>query len=970
MSTAENAKVNNTLHSMHTAIYITSMAQSNQAKEDLNQLIALASKANAGLRLYSGQSVAAKLDSSVILIENGLLPENVKNVLPLALPLPCEPALYIKWLNSASKVSSNADILIGDGVLNSKAGYPEKWFGYCANFWPKLMTGSNANLAACEAILLNREAFKLIVDKHKITNAWQIAALAEKENNAAIVPFDLTAGSYVFGDGFKAFFSGFGKGFISIFNSFFKLASSSSPVTDWFNMNHGGYKRIFGIAASLLLVLMCWISFDYNVTWDEPNHNTFSKDVLKYYSSFGNDTTMFDFQKAGHRDYYTNVFYGMSIDVWASAVNSIFDIKNEYATRHFLNALVGFLCILFTSLIVRRLAGWLPAIITLLAMVCSPSFFGHSFNNPKDIPFACGYIMAIYYLIKLLLELPNARHQTKVMLALAIGFAISIRVQGILPIAYLFMFVGLYWLIYQYKSKNKQVLKYLKLTFLIAVFGYIIGIIFWPYALRAPLTAPFTALKEFEKFSYLTYYELFEGVRIFQKPWYYEPKLIMLTAPLAVIAGFFLGILLGWFKKDKKTLLAVGLLVFATLFPSIYAIYKKSYVYNGWRHFIFIYPSLVAISVLGWVWLVQWFKNEKLKLLIIGVVALTFIKPGVWSIINHPYQYIYFNEIAGGVSGANGNYEIDYWNQSPREAFEWLVKNKPEILKGDLRVNSNNIQEALKTFVPEGEKVKYKWTREYEWTNDDWAYAIWTTRTLSKNQILGGYWPPKGTIHEIKVDGVTIAAVVKSANDFSYKGKQYLDKKNADSAIYFYEKAMAYNPLEEEYVRGAGIACFEKLKTDTTKNTSYYDKSVSYIEKAKTLRDGNYEAYGTLGELYFAKATLDQQNIDKKILNNAKEQFEKAIYFKQNFSGIYYYLAETNAMLDDYEGAAFNYYKFFEFGQDNQQIYNRFTNILKLAGMSGDEGEPYYYMYTKALEAGDKSKAETYLGFHDQIMNQ
>ena len=75
-------------------------------------------------------------------------------------------------------------------------------------------------------------------------------------------------------------------------------------------------------------------------------------------------------------------------------------------------------------------------------------------------------------------------------------------------------------------------------------------------------------------------------------------------------------------------------------------------------------------------------------------------------------------------------------------------------------------------------------------------------------------------------------------------------------------------------------------------------------------------------------------------------------------------------MLNDYNAAAYNYYKFFEAGQGDQKSYNRFTDILKQAGMTGDEGEPYYYMYTKALEAGDKSKAETYMQFHDQIMGQ
>ncbi len=976
MSTLETTKSTQNSTAIHTAVLITKYTDNANSKEDLKQICAMATKPNSGFKIYANTHLSEVLnkainDNPIVFIETNDFPETVKNILPLAFPLLTDASAYVKWIGAVNKSTGSKAIYLGHEQYSSKASFFEKWCGYWANFWPKLTTGTNANIGASKAILMQKETYLILNDKG-LKDAWQMAAIGEKDNNTQKINFDLAAESYVFGDGFKAFFNSFLKGLLALKNSFFSLVSTRQENTTWLDFNHSGYKRIFGIASAFLLVLMCWISFDYNVTWDEPNHNKFSKDVLKYYASFGNDTNMFNSQKAGQRDYFTNVYYGMSIDVAASAVNSVFKIENEYATRHFFNALVGFLCILFTALIVRLFSGWLPALIALLAMVCSPSFFGHCFNNPKDIPFAAGYIMALYYLIKLMRELPDAKHQTKVMLAIAIGFAISIRAGGLLLIGYLGLFVGIVWLLKRNKKVSffTSVKPYFIPFLIVAIAGYCIGILMWPYALRQPLTGAVKALQEFEKFSYLTYYELFEGVRIFNKPWYYEPKLIMLTAPIAVLGGFALSLIFGWFKKDRLLFWAFILLIFATLFPSAYAIYKKSYVYNGWRHFIFIYPSLVALAVIGWVALVQVIKNTKAQLLILTLIGFTFLKPGIWSIVNHPYQYLYFNEIAGGVKGANGVYELDYWNQSPRAAFDWLVKNKPEILKGDRRVSSNNIQEALKTFVPEGKDVMYKWTREYEWANDDWKYAIWTTRTLSQNQILDGYWPPKGTIHEIKVDGVTIAAVVKSENNYSYLGKQYLNLKNGDSSLYFYEKAMQYNPLEEEYARGAGNSAYEKLKTDTVNPMAYFDRAINYYTKAIELRNGNYEAYAALGEMYYGKATVLPTMIDTATIALAKKQFEKALFYKENFSGSYYYLAETNALTNNFEQAAFNYYKFFEFGQDNQQIYNRFVTILKQAGYSGDEGEPYYFMHMKALEAGDKSKAENYLQYHNQVTGQ
>jgi hypothetical protein len=39
----------------------------------------------------------------------------------------------------------------------------------------------------------------------------------------------------------------------------------------------------------------------------------------------------------------------------------------------------------------------------------------------------------------------------------------------------------------------------------------------------------------------------------------------------------------------------------------------------------------------------------------------------------HPYQYVFFNQVVGGVSGADGHYETDYWGTSYREAVEQLA---------------------------------------------------------------------------------------------------------------------------------------------------------------------------------------------------------------------------------------------------------------------------------------------------------
>jgi hypothetical protein len=56
----------------------------------------------------------------------------------------------------------------------------------------------------------------------------------------------------------------------------------------------------------------------------------------------------------------------------------------------------------------------------------------------------------------------------------------------------------------------------------------------------------------------------------------------------------------------------------------------------------------------------------------------------------HPYQYIFFNRLAGGLRGAAGRFETDYWGLALRETAEWVNHNQ-RLLKP---------RGLLKVFVP------------------------------------------------------------------------------------------------------------------------------------------------------------------------------------------------------------------------------------------------------------------------------
>lgn len=55
----------------------------------------------------------------------------------------------------------------------------------------------------------------------------------------------------------------------------------------------------------------------------------------------------------------------------------------------------------------------------------------------------------------------------------------------------------------------------------------------------------------------------------------------------------------------------------------------------------------------------------------VGVVAAV-LWPVHQIVRLHPYQLTYFNELVGGLRGAEGRFETEYWLTSYKEAVEWL----------------------------------------------------------------------------------------------------------------------------------------------------------------------------------------------------------------------------------------------------------------------------------------------------------
>ena len=596
------------------------------------------------------------------------------------------------------------------------------------------------------------------------------------------------------------------------------------------------------VSLAVMMIIMLWVSKDFGITGDEITQNTYGQKVFDYYKTLGKDESCL--QPFGRM---TNVFYyGGFYDLLCVTINKVSPFE-QFNTRHFIDAFVGFLIILFAVRLARYLRGWDAALLVAWFLFLSPRFFGESMNNPKDVPFALGMLMGVYYIMRFLEAFPKPSKKDMVMVGLSIGFAISIRVGGILLIPFFCVAIGLKYLFdwrKQYTLGSKEIKQLMVHTIIICASGYLAGLLFWPYGLQNPISNPLKALGEMSQFS-TSIGMLFADNRIMSEnvPWYYIPQWLFISTPIIILIGIVVSPYLFMSKEFKLSQLSF--LFFAALFPLFYVIYKKSPLYDGWRHMFFIYPPLMILSALTFISLISKLKNKYGQYAVVGVLVIGLALPAKWSIANHPNEIVYFNEFVGGVNGAYGKYETDYYMNSLKQASFKLAKMEDLYhTKDTIVVASNAIEpviEYFKTINPKIVCVYIRYPQRYE---KKWDYAIVYTRFLDKDLLQGGYFPPTNTIATIKADDAPLCAIIKKDPEFTAnKASEFMKANNFDSAIVYYEKQLKKDPRDETSYDNYAIALANKGRLP---------EAVNAINARLKMTPSDLQSYDLLIKLYNA----------------------------------------------------------------------------------------------------------------------
>lgn len=449
----------------------------------------------------------------------------------------------------------------------------------------------------------------------------------------------------------------------------------------------GARDRVWRVASALLVIalagLMLGTVLDYGMTGDEGVQHRYARRVLRWYASLGADRSAVADEDIS--------MYGGFFEAIAEAAASVSPL-DPFETRHVVSVAFALAAFLAALRMGRHLAGPLGGFLCLAFLALTPPFYGHAFNNPKDTPFASTFAVAVCVILVVSDRSPRLRGRDVAASAAAIGAAAGVRVAGIA----LFGFALTLWLaVAIVKARTLEPtsgsrvsargdLVRLGASWLAVVLGgWVLMVLFWPWAQVAPLLHPWRALGAFSRF-WETMVVFYDGQYVPNGAVsrFYLPTWFALTLPETYLAAAVMGLLrLGELFRSRdlstRTRLRVvqcAWVAAVAVLPVGWVVARHTPLYDGLRHFLFVVPLLAVLAGVG---AASWLQSRPRRRH--GIVGATVL--GLLGAITaadmvalHPYEALYFNRVvAGGLARAVERYETDYWCLTYKEGAEWLL---------------------------------------------------------------------------------------------------------------------------------------------------------------------------------------------------------------------------------------------------------------------------------------------------------
>ena len=372
---------------------------------------------------------------------------------------------------------------------------------------------------------------------------------------------------------------------------------------------------------------------------------------------------------------YKNAYYGQAATFPTVLIETLrgftLDSSTVLRIRHLWNFLTYFagLCC-FVSLLQFVYQDWKVSSVGLLLMIFLPRIFGDIFYNDRDT-MLLAWMMISAFAFCLFCKYPGWR--TSLFCAAAFAVSLNVRLFG----AVLFLFPCLYLFVYK---KNRDIPLLFLLTLL---FWYLLFPVAWGDPVRT-LPRAIHHLTTQQRFLDTNNESrvLFFGkwINETQLPWYYLPAYIFVTTPVFTSAASLAGtvIFLSGVRKQQdrlRKLFGIVMLILLIFIPLIGILFHPV-LYNGWRHFYFLYLPIIWMAAEG-IYAAVNAKSSGIRAGTFILLAASFACSLLWTFRAHPYEIIYLNPVFR--SRWIGKFDRDYWILSTTECMDYAAENARDI---------------------------------------------------------------------------------------------------------------------------------------------------------------------------------------------------------------------------------------------------------------------------------------------------
>ena len=234
-------------------------------------------------------------------------------------------------------------------------------------------------------------------------------------------------------------------------------------------------------------------------------------------------------------------------------------------------------------------------------------------------------------------------------------------------------------------------------------------------------------------------------------PRYYLPYMILVTTPLWILPLIAIGqcCAVGRLCKLRgalfadETALALLLCTLLWLAPFLYAVIGHPVMYNGWRHFYFLYGPMLALAGYGLQSVMAWLRRRKtaaLKQIGAAALSLCMAVTGGQTILSHPNQFTYYNALVNG-RNLPEYLELDYWNVSVLQTLRSLLATVAPAETVTVTGAELWSQYGLEAALPLLDPAEQARVRLLPQKSDVTAGYVLSNRTYA---VLGRWQPPQG----------------------------------------------------------------------------------------------------------------------------------------------------------------------------------------------------------------------------------